>query len=109
MSVSFPAGYIISRDTTIVDSLATTNDELDDGTLLVRVLGQKFAQASLRITMMTRSEMLTLLTFINTNRANEVTMEIDGINYVGRITGPVTRTMTGIRYNLAFEYRAREV
>jgi len=109
MSVAFPSGYRIGRDTPVTDHLNETDDTMDDGTLLIRVLGDPYTDIGLRIKMMTRAEMQVLLAFIKTNRAEEVTATIDGIDYIGRLRGPLRRTMTGIYYNMEFDYRAREV
>ena len=52
--------------------------------------------------------MIALVEFLETNKAEEITWDLDGISYIGHLRGPVTRTMTGNRYTVAFTYYARE-
>lgn len=108
MAVAFPASYNLSRSTRITDDLNTTSDIMDDGTEHVRVLGAKdYSVIDARLEYLTASQMTTIVSFLKTNRAEEITWTIDGIDYIGRVVGNVGRSMVGNLYNVDFRYRAR--
>lgn len=108
MAVAFPASYNLSRSTRITDDLNTTSDIMDDGTEHVRVLGATdYTVIDARLEYLTSTQMTTITTFLKTNRAEEITWTIDGIDYIGRVVGGVSRSMVGNLFNVDFRYRAR--
>lgn len=107
MALAFPPGYHISRDSPIDEDPNTSLIEMDDGSIHEQILGEPFTTIQVSLGYMTQAEMQTLLAFIRSARGIDVTWTIDGIDYIGRIRGPIRRTMTGITYNVSFGYRAR--
>jgi hypothetical protein len=81
---------------------------MDDGTEHVRVLGATdYTVIDARLEYLTVTQMTAITTFLKTNRAEEITWTIDGIDYIGRVVGSVGRSMVGNLYNVDFRYRAR--
>jgi hypothetical protein len=110
MSVAFPSGYPIARPVQISDDLNTQIDVMDDNSTSLRQLGTvTYTTLQVQLRYLESSELSTLLSFINTNKGEEITWTIDSINYIGYIVGPFVRTMVGNRYNVTFTYRAKEV
>ena len=42
------------------------------------------------------------------NRGEEITMTVDSVDFIGRVTSNVAKTMRGNRYNISFDYYAKE-
>lgn len=108
MAVAFPSSYNLSRSTRITDDLNTTSDIMDDGTEHVRVLGATdYTLIDARLEYLTAAQMTEITSFLKTNRAEEITWTIDGIDYIGKVSGAVSRSMVGNLFNVDFRYRAR--
>lgn len=108
MSVAFPTGYYLTKDTNFDVDLGVSRDPLDDGSLQIRILSETpYSTISCRLPLLTQSEANTLMTFLQTNRATDITMTIDGVNYIGQIASNIQKTMRGNRYNIAFDYYAK--
>jgi len=108
MSVAFPSGYNLERSTTIERDNNVSVDVMSDGSQRVRVTGSDaWVTVGARFRYLTQAEKDTLVAFINTNRAEEITWTIDGVSYIGRVISGVQETMTGNRFNIQFTYRGR--
>jgi hypothetical protein len=110
MSVAFPSGYNLERSSVFTRDNNVRVDFMDDGSQRVRVLGpDQWTTIECQFAYLTQSEKDTLVTFANTNRAEQITWTIDGTDYIGRIISPVQENMTGNRYSVSFTFRAKEV
>jgi hypothetical protein len=108
MSVAFPSGYVPQRDITITDNFGMRWTEMDDGSLRgIEVSTVAYTDIPVRLDALTQAETLALLDFFKTYKATEVTWTLDGIDYIGYIRGPVSRTMTGNWFSVSFVYYAK--
>lgn len=109
MSVAFPAGYYLTKRTEFDIDLGVENDQLDNGTLQQRVLSEDvYSTIACTLPVLTRNEVDTLTAFLQTNRTEDITMTVDGVNYIGKIVSNLRKSMIGNRFNIEFDYRARE-
>ena len=109
MSVEFISGYYPARSISIADNLGMEWTEMSDNSVRgIEVSTVAYTEIPCSFPALTESEMIALVEFLQTNKAEEITWDLDGISYIGHLRGPVTRTMTGNRYTVAFTYYARE-
>lgn len=109
MSVAFPTGYYLTKSSTFEIDSGVVHDRMDDGSMRARVLADSvYSTIRCVVPMLTQSEANTLVDFFATNRAEEITMTVDGVAYIGRITSSVQKTMRGNRYGITFDYYAKE-
>jgi len=109
MSVAFLSGYYPDRSIVIVDDVGMQWTEMSDNSIRgIEVSTVARTEIPCSFSALTEAEMIALVEFLETNKAEEITWDLDGISYIGHLRGPVTRTMTGNRYTVAFTYYARE-
>lgn len=110
MSVAFPAGYALTKETSIEVLTNTVFDRMDDGALRSRVLGADLhEEISCVIPYVTQSEYITFREFVKTNRGVDITITLDGTNYIGQITSGLTVRRRGSYFRISFTYYAKEV
>lgn len=110
MSVAFPSGYTVTRDSDFDVDLGTVQDQLDDGSIQTRVLADTvYNTIRCKFTLLTLAETDTLTEFLRTNRGEEITMTIDSVDYIGTLGSRYQKTMTGNLFNISFDYRAKKV
>lgn len=109
MAVAFPSGYSLIRAITISVDAGMEWTEMSDNSIRgVEVSPVSYTSIPARLVGLTQAELLTLLDFIKTNKAEEITWDIDGTSYIGRVSSKVDYTMRGNRFDVAFVYYARE-
>jgi len=109
MSSAFPSGYEPERKIRIEDDDGMEWDFMSDHSPRGRELSDTtWTTIPLTIGWLTLTECQTILDFIATNKATDVTMTIDGYDYIGKIISKKTRTMEGNWYSVDFTYYAKE-
>lgn len=111
MAVAFPSGYYIERSSKTDIDLGVQHDQLYDGTDLSQQRSStEWHTFDCAIGALTLAEFNEILLFIRVNKMrSDITWTIDGIDYIGKIRGPVRRSFQGARYRIAFVYYAKEV
>ena len=110
MSTPFPSGFNLERSSQFARDLNIDSDIMDDGETRLRVKGAKmFTTIRCVFRYITQTDRDTLVTFLETNRAETITWTIDSVDYSGFIISDVGESMTGVLFNIAFTYRAEEV
>jgi hypothetical protein len=103
--VAFPSGYNLARDSGFRNASTEQFDVMSDGAPRSRrVTSKRYVSIACRFGALYRAEKDALELFIVTNAANTITWTIDGINYSGRIIGDHSTTMSGILFNLSFDF-----
>lgn len=109
MSVAFPSGYYMERTSVIDVDLNSESDQMSDGEVQTRIMGDVFFNIRYEVKSLSRTDMYTLGDFWIDNRGEEITITIDTVDYIGRIVSNVKQTMTGSLFNLAFTLRLKVV
>jgi len=107
MSVPFPSTYPIAKRSSIdvLDNIA--HDYMDDGTLHSRKLGElTHERIRCEIAALSQVDYISLKAFIKANRASDISMTLDGQNYVGRVTSGVRVIKRGAWFEASFDYYA---
>lgn len=112
MAVAFPAALAgqLERSSPFENDNNVKTDMLDDGEPRQRVLGTDvYDDIRCHFKSLPAADYATLRTFLITNRTEEVTWTIDGVNYSGRLKGRIRKHMVGPLFNVSFTYYAKEV
>jgi len=106
-TVVFPTGYNLTRDSSFRNASTEQFDVMSDGAPRSRtVTSKRYVTINCRFNALYRAEKDTLEAFIYANSANTITWTIDGINYSGRIVSDHQTSMTGILFNISFDFYA---
>lgn len=111
-TVAFPTsiGDKMLRDTPIAVDQGIESDIVAGGESRERVLtADSWALIPCRFPVLTSSEKDTLVTFLTTNKLNDITWTIDGIDFSGKLwRGRYESQRVGASYySVFFEYRAK--
>lgn len=109
-TVAFPAGFYLTRESGFDHHPSEALDILTDGTPRSRTLTtKKFVTITCKVEHLFTAQKDVLEAFILANSANDITMTVDGIDYIGRIQGGHKATMTGVLHNISFSYYAERL
>jgi len=110
MAVAFTPTTIIQRTSQFSHDFNVHLDEMDDGEMRSRSFGnEEFVSINCHFKFMTKTERNTLMTFLKTNKAEEITWTIDSIDYSGFFKSKFKQSFVGDLYNISIIYRAKEV
>jgi len=107
MSVAFPAGYYLTKESTATVHRNVATDRMDDGSMHVRLLGsESYDTIRCVLPYLSQVEYLSFKAWFLSARADEVTMVLDGQSYTGYIASDLSVTRNGGYFRAAFDYYA---
>lgn len=110
MSVAFPTGFYLTKDSDVSSSANVRHTVMDDGSLRTQELGSAvYDTIRCVLPFVSQSDYQTFRTFFVTNRAEDITMTLDGLSYIGRITSDLRTRKQGSWYRIEFDYYATTV
>lgn len=109
-TVAFIIGYHLDRGTGFKHDNGVVVDLMSDGTPRQRTTASvKYATIKCKFSYLSAVDKDDLVEFLVDNAANTITWNIDGVNYSGVFVGGHSVTMTGVLFNVEFDYYAAPV